>query len=166
MLLLPQEILVYRSTLGIQQIHERLVTYVEPQINGFVGWKKKRQKQYEGTVDRNGFEITRIIGYRNSFLPVISGRIKATESQTVITITMRLHLFVRVFLTIWCGMAILFLVIYITKSIQERLFDPATLLPIALLIFMYSLTTRSFKMESKKAKEDLLEMLLATMNKG
>jgi hypothetical protein len=63
-------------------------------------------------------------------------------------------------------MAILFLVIYITKSIQERLFDPVTLLPIALLIFMYSLTTRSFKMESKKAKEDLQEMLLATMNKG
>jgi hypothetical protein len=56
MLLLPQEILVYSSTLGIQQIHERLLTYVEPQINGFVGWKKKRQKQYEGTVDRTGFE--------------------------------------------------------------------------------------------------------------
>jgi hypothetical protein len=166
MLPLPTENLVYSSILNAQQIQERLSTYVEPRLEGFIDWKKKREKQYEGIVDRDTFEITRIINYRNSFLPLISGKVKTTESQTVILVTMTLHSFVKIFLAIWWSMAILFIIIYITKSIQEKLFDPMTLLPVAMLIFIYSLTTRAFKMESKKAKDDLEEMLLATMNKG
>ncbi len=56
---------------------------------------------YEGTISTSGFEIHRIIHYRNSFLPMIRGRFESTAAGTTIHITMRLNSFVTAFLIFW-----------------------------------------------------------------
>jgi hypothetical protein len=56
---------------------------------------------YAGTLNSSGFEIHRIIHYRNSFLPNIHGRFEALSDGTLIRITMRLHPLVNAFLIFW-----------------------------------------------------------------
>jgi hypothetical protein len=58
---------------------------------------------YKGTVDETGFKISRIIHYRNSFLPVIRGRFETqADGKTVIYIQMSPHSYVMAFLGLWC----------------------------------------------------------------
>lgn len=160
---LPKETLVYHSTLKADQLHERLSIYVEPRLDGLIDWKKKREKPYEGLVKKDGFEISRIIDYRNSFLPVVSGKITPSTDQSVVVVTMALHSFVRIFLAIWFAMAILFFFVYLVKSIKDTTIDPILLIPITLVALGYRLTIRAFKVESDRAREDLKEMLSATL---
>jgi hypothetical protein len=59
---------------------------------------------YEGTVSETGFKISRIIHYRNSFLPVIRGRFEPqVDGTTAIHIHMGVHTFVIAFLGFWCS---------------------------------------------------------------
>ncbi|MHC5676375.1 hypothetical protein [Nostoc sp.] len=49
-------------------------------LNAFVGSTKafrfsRKHAPYQGTISESGFQISRIIHYRNSFLPVIQGEL-------------------------------------------------------------------------------------------
>ena len=56
---------------------------------------------YQGTISEEGFRISRIIHYRNSFLPVIRGRFEVESHQTMIHVQMSIHPFVMAFLGFW-----------------------------------------------------------------
>ena len=56
---------------------------------------------YQGSISESGFQISRIIHYRNSFLPVIRGRFEVKSHQTLIHVQMSTHPFVMVFLGFW-----------------------------------------------------------------
>ncbi|MFN6565506.1 MAG: hypothetical protein RMY28_037675 [Nostoc sp. ChiSLP01] len=56
---------------------------------------------YQGSISEEGFKISRIIHYRNSFLPMIRGRFEVESHQTIIHIEMSLHPFVMAFLGFW-----------------------------------------------------------------
>ncbi len=78
-------------------------------------------KLFCGQCDTDSFKIRRIIRYRNSFLPIINGKIYDTE----VSVTMRLHHFASVFMLIWMTVAILtFIVIsaLIAFSLYKGLF--------------------------------------------
>ena len=62
-------------------------------------FSRLRPKGYEGEVDEQGFDINRIIWYRNAFLPHASGRFEAAENfGTAIHVRIALHSGVRMFL--------------------------------------------------------------------
>lgn len=54
-------------------------------------------KSYEGYIVNNTFEIQRIIGYRNSFLPLVSGYVYSLQGKTHVKIKMRLNEIMLVF---------------------------------------------------------------------
>lgn len=56
---------------------------------------------YQGSISESGFQISRIIHYRNSFLPRIRGRFEVQSHQTLIHVQMGLHPFVMAFLGFW-----------------------------------------------------------------
>ncbi|MFS0519424.1 hypothetical protein ACEYW6_32670 [Nostoc sp. UIC 10607] len=56
---------------------------------------------YQGSISESGFQISRIIHYDNSFLPVIRGRFEVKSDQTVIHVQMNAHPFVMAFLGFW-----------------------------------------------------------------
>jgi hypothetical protein len=56
---------------------------------------------YQGSVSEDGFQISRIIHNRNSFLPMIRGRFEVQSHQTLIHIQMSIHPFVLAFLGFW-----------------------------------------------------------------
>jgi hypothetical protein len=56
-----------------------------------------------GTVQDNSFKVRRDIRYRNSFLPMIWGRLISIPTGTRVRVTMSLHPLVAVFMLVWLG---------------------------------------------------------------
>ena len=70
-----------------------------------------------------------------------------------------MHIFVYIFMTIWCGGVGLGFIAILISSINENKFEPAIFIPFGMLIFGYLLTTGGFKYESSKSKMDLEKIL-------
>tara|TARA_Y100001934_G_C12346411_1_gene773062 strand:+ start:1401 stop:1910 length:510 start_codon:yes stop_codon:yes gene_type:complete len=166
---LPFENITYLTKLELEEIQKRIDEVIEPEktfrMTGI--FKSSDHKPYEGTVDGNSFNITRIIGYRNSFLPKISGVIEKDLKGNKINVKMRLHVFVIVFMFIWfgiCGVECL-AVLAIGFNFFSQNFQPITLVPFGMLIFGYALVTLGFKYESIKSKKYLAELFEAEIEK-
>ena len=77
---LPHENLTYKTHLSKKEIIRRLRYETEPKQLIRIGSIFGRHKEYEGTINENSFEISRIISYRNSFLPRIKGEIEESKA--------------------------------------------------------------------------------------
>ncbi|MEB3336687.1 MAG: hypothetical protein VKJ46_04440 [Leptolyngbyaceae bacterium] len=98
MKLLPRDTFTLSTADSLPVVLQRLTAQVEAPK----GFRFSRQHApYEGTVSEQGFQINRIIHYRNSFLPVIRGRFEPEAKGTLIYIQMGLHPFVMAFLGFW-----------------------------------------------------------------
>lgn len=150
---LPFERIIYRTNLSEQEVITRLSDCIEPKK---FSWGKKTTKEYEGFVTDSNFEISRIIDYRNSFLPQIRGAVKENNHVTHIEVTMKLHVLVFVFLIVWCAFALLFLIAMgVAVGIAEGKISVVLFIPVFMLVFVYALTMFGFKSESKKSREFL-----------
>lgn len=163
---LPFETLTYRTALSPTESFQRLQDHVEPKrtlsVNGF-SWPKKPHKDYHGYLSNNSFEITRIIHYRNSFLPTIKGRIESDPNGSIIHITMQPMIFVLLFLGVWCSVAALMFFVLLAQAISSGIFEPWIFIPLGMLLFAYLMTTLAFKHESKRSKEDLARIFEAKL---
>lgn len=116
---------------------------------------------YEGTISDNAFKISRVIRYRNSFLPVIKGTVSSFVNKTEIHISMKMHLVVRIFMIIWLSLTgIPSLIILLATCIALTKFNfqainPILFLVLGMFLFGYCLMLLAFKAEAKKAKKDL-----------
>jgi hypothetical protein len=117
-----------------------------------------RLNNFEGEVTPEGFSITRIIRYRNSFLPMISGGFRDQSGGTHVTMRMRPHWFSLGFWMIWMAacVAIAAIVQFIAADAQ-RLTVSAFLA--AMFVFGYLLCTVSFGIEAEKARLLLTDAL-------
>ncbi|WP_330745640.1 hypothetical protein [Chryseobacterium sp. CP-77] len=149
---LPFERITYKTNLSEKEVLTRLSGFVEPKKFGL---GKNYIKDYEGSVDNNSFEISRVIQYRNSFLPQINGKIQNGNNGTQIQVTMSLNAFVFFFLIVWCSFALIFFIGVSIKAIREKEIAVELFLPLGMLLFVYALTMVGFKSESKQAKEYL-----------
>ncbi len=100
MKLLPYDSFTIQTRDPLPLILQRLNGEVEaPRIR--FGFSRHRAR-YQGSVSDGGFKITRIINYRNSFLPIIRGSFEQQpDGTTIIHITMGIHPFVMAFLGFW-----------------------------------------------------------------
>ncbi|MDX2250142.1 MAG: hypothetical protein SF052_25390 [Bacteroidia bacterium] len=165
---LPFENIIYKTHLSPDEVRRRLAEKVEPQkffrMTGF--GRNKNDKDYEGKVDQNGFQITRIIGYRNSFLPQIEGEIQPGGEGTSVHVKMNLHPLVWVFIFIWCaGVGSAFVALTVS-SVQRGEFDLFVLIPLGMLVFVYFMTIFAFKFESAKSKKYLEDLWEAQMEES
>lgn len=159
---LPFERIIYRTNLTQQEIIKRLSDFVEPKTFSF---GKKTIKDYEGSVDTDSFDISRVINYRNSFLPQIYGTIQKNNDRTEIQVTMSLNGIVFLFTIVCCLMATFSFVIVLMKGIRDKEITVEFFIPLIMLLFMYGLTMVCFKIESKKSKEYLKNIFEAEITK-
>jgi hypothetical protein len=158
MLLAPFERLTIETPLPPEEVRQRLAEVIEPRrmFRFFSG----NHKPYQGELNDYRFEVTRIIHYRNSFLPVIKGEIRSGLGGSVIDITMHPHIFVIIFMIIWLGIAgsIFFgmlwaMLVAIWQSKGESLEGLVGILfPMGFLMFGYLLVMGGFKFEAMKSK--------------
>lgn len=118
------------------------------------------EAEFIGQVNPFDFRICpRIIG-RNSFRPILTGSILQKEEGTIIEITLQMHSFTCVLMSIWIGMLCFFLVCGIPVVFaggQEGIILILTML--GFLIFSQTLMRCSFYGLAGKALKRLKELL-------
>lgn len=157
---LPYENYILVSSLDNDEIKSRLQENIN--LKYYTAFQKTKnntsEKPYEGNIIENKFSINRVIEYRNSFLPLITGEITSKLTGSEIHIKMQLHKFTRIFISLWLGFVslicvIMIIVLIVTFSkISSQEFKPASLIPFGMLAFGFLLTILSFKAESSKSK--------------
>ena len=156
---LPTENITYKTKLKENEIVDRLSNIIEPEKTfRFEIFGNSSTKLYEGKINNLTFDIKRIITYRNSFIPRISGVINHDFDGTTIKVKMRLHIFVIIFICIWSSGVGLGCLAVLTSLLADGTFHPATIIPFGMLIFMYVLTMGAFKYESNISKKGLQEL--------
>ena len=128
-------------------------TYIKTSVFDF----PKGVKYFEGGVSENSFKIFRRIQYRNSFLPLIIGTIEKSDydSTLKIKINMRMTIFVSVFISIWFTGVLAGCLIVPFNGFPM----PAALVPYIMLVFGILLVIIPNRIEAKKAREKLEELL-------
>jgi len=165
---LPFENYELTTALSTDEVHTRLSNIIEAKKRFRLSlFKRNAVKPYEGEINANSFCISRIIHYKNSFLPLIKGEIALAGDKTTIKIKMRPATSVLVFMSFWLGtvalvcLALLVIGLLRWKQILHSGFSPMLLIPYIMLLFGSLLIYFGFKTESKKSKTYIAELLQA-----
>jgi hypothetical protein len=154
----PLEKFTIYSSLAPDLVREKLLDVVEPRKT-FRWHRRHPDKPYQGEIGEHSFEMMRIINYRNSFLPLIKGRISSEPIGSKIEVEMSLHPVVFVFMLVWLGMVGQFGVLLLIATIAEGTFEPAALIPVGMFIFGCLLPLIGFKPEAGRSKKFLQQLL-------
>jgi len=154
---LPYEHLKIITTLTSEDVLRRFNNAIEPyRLFRLFG---AGTKPYQGSVEGSHFEVSRITGYTNGFLPVITGDVQSEINGCSIHITMRPSIPVTLFMIIWLGgVALAFLSIlyyaFISPLTGSHTTDPSPLLiPVGMFGLGYALFLGGFKFESIPSKK-------------
>ncbi len=158
------ENLIYKTQLSENQIIERLFDCIAPKKDFSLFHRYNNTangKLYEGKISGQTFEVSRIINYRNSFLPVITGNITQENNSTLIKVNMKLHKFVSAFLLIW-GIIFATTLLSTKKANSFVIFEMDfsvmfDVMPFLMLIIFFSV----FKFEVNKSKKDFQQIFEA-----
>lgn len=124
---------------------EHLISRIE---NSIVPPNRITDKEFEGHVDGNFFEISRILkSGRNSFIPIAKGEVFDFEGKTVVNIKLSLHKWVLTILSIF----ILFDLSLIYFSVNWE--------KIVFLLLPYLVTIGFYNIEANTAKIFLKEII-------
>ncbi|ACU59576.1 hypothetical protein [Chitinophaga pinensis] len=169
---LPFENYVLTTRLPVMEVIKRLHNNIEisrglqlSHLNNSSG------KPYTGEITSSTFKMSRIINYRNSFLPQITGEITSFLDETQIIIKMQPVTFVLIFMSFWLGtVGLACLGILLTGLSQLPLlfsegFSPFVLIPFVMFVFGCLLCTLAFKTEAKKSKAFLEQLLEGQENR-
>ncbi len=106
---MPYRVVVLNSACDPDEVHRRLKAFVSP---GSILWgtakrlESGERAEFVGTVKERSFKIGRHIEYRNSFLPILRGRIEARpEGGSRVRILMTLNIFIALFMGVWLTFA-------------------------------------------------------------
>lgn len=188
--ILPYEKFVYSSPLTEEEIKSRLnkAACYNPKLGLLSSGSNSGNKPFEGRWEEHAFVLRRIITYRNSFAPLIFGKIRQTESGVEIDMKIRLHRFVSTFIIVWCSIAFMLglpflfsffytLYIVIKVSVLCGSFDLTfistcfswdivpLMQPIFMIFFAYALVMVGYWLENRKAKK-LLSVILEAAIQG
>ncbi|MGC4006343.1 MAG: hypothetical protein QM811_25770 [Pirellulales bacterium] len=143
---LPYDAFTLDTDLAPGVVVERLRAVVEPyRVFRFGGYSKP----FQGYVEPDEFAFSRVIEYRNSFLPRITGRIVARANGTTLDVRVAMHPFVTVFLIVWLsGVTIAFLVTCVV-AVQRHETAWTMLIPLGMLLFGYGLAMGGFWSEAR-----------------
>lgn len=109
-------------------------------------------ERFDGSVTGNRFEFTRIMGYRNSFAPVVEGEVHDGGRFSRVVVTMRPSVIVFVFLPVF---ALIFFAAFF--AIEGGAFWPALLAP----VLIYAGVLGGFWFEANKIEQTLRRILKA-----
>lgn len=133
---------------------------VEPRKWFRMSWARPA-RDFEGEVSGLEFSIQRIIRYRNSFLPVISGTILQGLGTTRVRIAMRPNWFALAFWIAWMMVPAAFAAFVLMYGTVQT--QPQTAVVVSIMaVFGYLICVIPFGIEAQKARRILAEVLSGT----
>lgn len=160
---LPYENFTITTNLDSEEVKRILADVIEPPKTFRNSWSSasRSHKPYEGKIYDDSFQISRIIHTRNSFLPIIKGKISPQVIGCSINITMKLHIFVLIFMGYWLSMTGSIGVGFLLALLSDNRMGIAGLMPLGMFVFGCLLCIIPFKIEAKKSKEFLYKLFSA-----
>ena len=157
--LIPRREFSLVSGLGAAVALERLGGSVGPRKFFRMPWD--RAHVFEGRVTGRDFEINRILGYRNSFVPQLRGSIEPLAVGVGVKVrgTMTVDLSVKIFMALWLLPVGLACLCTLPFAVATRPFEPALLVPWVMFLFGVALMTGSFLLEANRSLAALCELL-------
>lgn len=147
---IPLARLELKTTLSKEQFNERLSSELSGR-SSFIEGHQKNRKHFTGQLGENSFRVSKVLGSRNSFSPIIKGTLKEENEFTTIKIKMILKPATLAFLMFWVFFVVLF------SSLQaETLSD--ILWPIGMVLFAYFITFMGFNSAAEKAINALKDL--------
>ena len=119
-------------------------------------------KKFEGEIDffQNKFNINRILNYRNSFYPIISGKVFSEDNIAKIEIFMRMTIFTNLFMLVWFSMTGIFTYLALQEQLSNTNFDyEPVLTSFCFFAFGYILMIVCFNYEVRQAKRNLKDLI-------
>lgn len=154
---LPFEGYTLRTILSEEEIIERLkiITRTTETIrfssrNAVI---LRNNYDYHGEISGRSFELWRNINYRNSFRPIIKGRISTNLGKTEIRVLMNMSLPVKAFILVILS---ILLIVSIVTLIYFSMVIPAIVFAVICLAILLG-----FKLEASISKKDLNTILKA-----
>lgn len=124
-------------------------------------WPRRRHvpaADFEGTAFAGGFRFHRAIRHRNSFLPILNGRILPNEMGTLVEIRMMPHPAVLAFCIAWVGSAFFTMLLALIISLVSGEFQVWVLAPLGMLVFFYLLLFWGFGAETDRAEQFVYDL--------
>ena len=156
---LPFENITYKTTLSVNEVVDKLKGQTEAQR--FAMTKRRSNKRFRGIIHSDSFSIVHNSSLKNSFNPMIEGKIMEGPKGANVHIKMHLNALTLVFIAFFATIALFVLGITTYQSIKSQEFDNLLFFPIGLLVALYLITMMGFKLESYSVKK-YLERLLAS----
>ncbi|MBD2040872.1 WD40 repeat domain-containing protein [Microcoleus sp. FACHB-672] len=160
MKLLPSDSFTIKTEYPLPAVIDKLNAQIEPPKA--IRWSISRNHApYEGTINDSGFDIRRIIHYRNSFLPKIRGRFEPLSQGTLIHVTLRVPTFIIAFLlfwyAVWYSISIpFFLFGALSGDVDALLAFQFVGLPVLLLFALWC----AFWYEANRSRHELTQIIL------
>ena len=160
---MPIFVTTIHTRLPASEVRRRLSAIIEERTGpGFLvsgAWGPGRTGAvFAGTRDDASFKVMRLIRYRNSFLPVVRGRLVQGGMGTDIRLVMMLHPFVATFMLLWCGG----LTLGVARGLAEGDLPWLAVGPLLICLFGIVVTAIGFFPEAAKAKRLIRESLQAS----
>ena len=155
----PYKNYILTTNLTAEEVRRRLQDNIEPKkMFRFNFFHKSVTKPYEGEIHANTFCMNRIIEGRNSFLPLIEGKISKDGIGTEVRIKMRMALYTYIVWLIILGTLISLIFKVASLMILRKQFHPGSIALLVFTVLIYLFAVLSFNSESSKSKrffEDL-----------
>jgi hypothetical protein len=144
----------FSTLMSREHVVKALQHVVEP--TRFEWWPSKRRGYFEGYVNIERFKFSRIIRYRNSFLPIVDGTLRGEAPETTVTLRMRMAWPVIV---LWLGMLGTQVSSLATGFPQITGWVGTTSGLIEGMAFLYLMASIGFGVEARIAMKRLSELL-------
>jgi hypothetical protein len=121
--------------------------------------RPKETATFVGEVSCDGLCLRRATGqHRNSFAPLVVGKIVKASSGARIEGILRLHIAVLVFLGVWVSFLTPYALVSIGQWLRDGALEGLSWLPLAMLAGMYVMCMLGYAMEAGKTKQLLREL--------
>ena len=131
-----------------------MAAHTEPENWFRFSWPSSaNDRRFEGEISADGFHVRRVIGYRNSFLPVIDATVRDAGRGSRVEVRMRPFYFVYAFAAIW---VLAVTIGFVTYGQLIGLVFAALM-----ILFVYAMTMGGFWFEANKQERTLREIFQA-----
>jgi hypothetical protein len=114
-----------------------------------------------GQVSRDGLRLHRASGYRNSFAPILVGKIVPAPLGARIEGVLQLDPAVLVFMMIWLGITGSAALVGLAQFLRDGTFGELGWIPLAMLAGLYAACVLGFAAEAGKTKQLLRDVAAA-----
>jgi hypothetical protein len=124
---------------------------------------KGAQALYEGTLYRDSFTMSKAIRYRDSLLPVIQGRLVATEVGTRVDVRLRPHLATLAVLVAGLLLFLFMIATILIHAITEAANIGGAFAGLVMALGWYTIFAAWFRLEVPATREGLQSVLAGTL---